>query len=74
MTSMTVPLRLTKNDIMVLADELDSRDTGSSELADIIERILKSACQTAEKNREISAEMNSVNPFASARASKVTEF
>lgn len=74
MTSMTIPLRLTKNDIMVLADELDSRDTGSSELADIIERILKSACQTAEKNREISAEMNSVNPFSSARASKVTEF
>ena len=46
MTSMTVPVRLTKNDIAVLADELNNCDSGSSELADILEKILKSAHET----------------------------
>ena len=54
MTSMTVPVRLTKNDIAVLADELNNCDSGSSELADILEKILKSAHETGVTARTLS--------------------
>lgn len=70
MTSMTVPLRLTKNDIAVLADELNSCGSGSSELAEILERILKSAHETGEKQKDIAAEINSENPFSKPKTDK----
>ncbi len=70
MTSMTVPVRLTKNDIAVLADELNSCESGSSELADLIERILKSAHETGEKQKDIAEEINSENPFAKPKIDK----
>lgn len=77
MTSMTVPVRLTKNDIAVLADELNSCDSGSSELAEILERILKSAHETGEKQKDIAEEINSENPFSKPKTDKnemVTRF
>lgn len=70
MTSMTVPVRLTKNDIAVLADELNSCESGSSELADLIERILKSAHETGEKQKDIAEEINSENPFSKSKTDK----
>lgn len=70
MTSMTVPIRLTKNDIAVLADELNSCDSGSSELAEILERILKSAHETGEKQKDIAEEINSANPFSRQKTDK----
>lgn len=70
MTSMTVPVRLTKNDIAVLADELNSCESGSSELADLIERILKSAHETGEKQKDIAEEINSENPFTKQKTDK----
>lgn len=70
MTSMTVPVRLTKNDIAVLADELNSCESGSSELADLIERILKSAHETGEKQKDIAEEINSENPFSKQKTDK----
>lgn len=70
MTSMTVPVRLTKNDIAVLADELNSCDSGSSELAEILERILKSAHETGEKQKDIAEEINSENPFSKPKTDK----
>ncbi len=71
MTSMTVPVRLTKNDIAILSDELNSCDTGSSELADILEKILKSAHETGEKQKYIVEEINSENPFSKAKTDKI---
>lgn len=70
MTVMTVPLRLTKNDIAVLADELNSCGSGSSELAEILERILKSAHETGEKQKDIAEEINSENPFSKPKTDK----
>lgn len=70
MTSMTVPLRLTKNDIAVLADELNSCGSGSSELAEILELILKSAHETGEKQKDIAEEINSENPFSKPKTDK----
>lgn len=70
MTSMTVPVRLTKNDIAVLADELNSCDSGSSELAEILERILKSAHETGEKQKDTVEEINSENPFSKPKTDK----
>ena len=70
MTSMTVPLRLTKNDIAVLADELNSCGSGSSELAEILERILKAAHETGEKQKDIAEEINSENPFSKPKTDK----
>ena len=70
MTSMTVPVRLTQNDISVLADELNSCDSGSSELANILERILKSAHETAEKRKDIAEEINSENPVSIPKTDK----
>lgn len=70
MTSMTIPLRLTKNDIAVLADELNSCESGSSELADILERILKSAHEAGEKQKNIAEEINSENPFSRPKTDK----
>ena len=70
MTSMTVPVRLTKNDIAILADELNSCDSGSSELAEILERILKSAYETGEKQKDIAEEINSANPFSRQKTDK----
>lgn len=64
MTTMTVPVRLTKNDISVLADELNDCSSDSSELAVLLERILKSAYETAERNKHIASEMNDANPFS----------
>ncbi len=70
MTSMTVPVRLTKNDIAVLADELNNCDSGSSELADILEKILKSAHETGVKQKNIAEEINSENPFSKQKTEK----
>ena len=70
MTSMTVPVRLTKNDIAVLADELNNCDSGSSELADILDKLLKSAHETGVKHKNIAEEINSENPFSKQRQKK----
>ena len=80
MTSMTVPVRLTKNDIAVLADELNNCVSGSSELADIPHfkqdfnyvYFLSNnyICHFFTVKKDIAEEINSENPFSKPKTEK----
>nr|WP_180485599.1 hypothetical protein [Treponema socranskii] len=62
MTTITVPIKLTADDIHVLAEELNNCE--SSPLCRLIENILKSADKVSSDFQKIAEEIKSNNPYS----------
>ena len=67
MRTITVPIKLTAEDIQVLADELNSCE--SSPLCRLIEAILKSADKVSSDFEKIAKEVKRNNPYSTGERS-----
>ncbi len=64
MTTITIPLKISPEEIKMLADELNNFTSDSSDLAIFIEKILKETNRTIKRNQEIENTINKINPFS----------
>lgn len=64
MTTITIPLKISPEEIKMLADELNNFTSDSSDLAIFIEKILKETNRTIKRNQEIENTIKKINPFS----------
>lgn len=64
MMTITIPLKISPEEIKMLADELNNFTSDSSDLAIFIEKILKETNRTIKRNQEIENTIKKINPFS----------